>query len=184
MKTVTVLDKSFEIYIEEAEIQSKISEMAQRMNQDLKDQDVVFAGILNGSFMFASDLYKNIDLKSIITFIKVASYEGTSSTGKVRELIGLNESIEGKTVVVIEDIVDTGHTLEVIYEQLLSHKPKQIKIATLLFKPNAYQKQIPIDYACFEIPNDFILGYGLDYDGYARNLRDIYKIMNFESIWR
>ncbi|MBN2669503.1 MAG: hypoxanthine phosphoribosyltransferase [Bacteroidales bacterium] len=177
MKTVQVLDKSFSIYLSEEKILEQVKRVADEINRDLEGQDPIFMGILNGSFMFASDLYKDIVVDSQITFLKLASYEGTSSTGKIKRLIGINEDIKDKTVVVIEDIVDTGHTLENIIKQLNGYEPKSIKIVTLLFKPGAYQKDYPIDYTCFEIPNDFILGYGLDYDGYGRNLRDIYKIV-------
>ncbi len=177
MSTVQILDKSFSLYLSEEEILSKIKSLANQMNEDLKNEDVIFLGILNGSFMFASDLYKDINIDSHISFLKLASYDGTSSTGKIKRLIGINEDIKDKTVVVIEDIVDTGNTLESIIKQLRGYEPKDIKLATLLFKPEAYTKDFKIDYACFEIPNDFIVGYGLDYDGFGRNLRSIYKIV-------
>jgi hypoxanthine phosphoribosyltransferase len=177
MENIKVLDKEFSIYLPEAEILAKIKELADQLNKDLEGTDPIFMGILNGSFMFASDLYKDITVDSQITFLKLASYQGTSSTGNIKRLIGINEDIKDKTVIVIEDIVDTGNTLENIIKQLKGYEPKAIKIVTLLFKPEAYKKDFPIDYHCFSIPNDFILGYGLDYDGYARNLRDIYKIV-------
>ena len=158
---VKILDKEFEIFI----------------NSDKIHEAVIFLGILNGSFMFASDLYKQIEFNSQISFLKLASYEGTSSSGKVKRLIGINEDIKDKTVVIIEDIVDTGFTIETILRQLSGYEPKEIKIATFLFKPNAYKTNIPLDYVGIEIPNDFILGYGLDYDGFGRNLAHIYKII-------
>ncbi|MDD2563959.1 MAG: hypoxanthine phosphoribosyltransferase [Salinivirgaceae bacterium] len=176
MKTVKVLDKSFKLYIPHDKIQEHIARVANQINTDLKGKDIIFMGILNGSFMFASDLMKLIDLPSQITFLKLASYQGTNSTGSVKRLIGLNEDISGKTVVVIEDIVDTGITLEQIQKQLIGYEPAAIKYATLLFKPNAYKGKIDIDYVGIEIPNDFILGYGLDYNGYGRNLADLYVI--------
>ena len=176
MKTVKVLDKNFKLYIPHDKIQEHIAKVAAQINNDLKGKDVIFMGILNGSFMFASDLMKLINLPSQITFLKLASYQGTRSTGSVKRLIGLNEDISGKTVVVIEDIVDTGITLEQIQKQLLGYEPAEIKYATLLFKPNAYQGKILIDYVGIEIPNDFILGYGLDYDGFGRNLADLYVL--------
>lgn len=126
--------------------------------------------------MFVSDLYKNITIPSQISFLKLASYQGTSSSGNVKRLIGINENIENKTVVIMEDIIDTGNTLENIIKQLKGYEPADIKVATLLFKPEAYTKDIAIDYIGLEIPNDFIVGYGLDYDGFGRNLRDIYTI--------
>ncbi len=177
MNTVQILDKKFKTYLTEKEILGRIKDLAEKINEDLKGKDVIFLGILNGSFMFASDLYKDITIDSQITFLKLASYSGTSSSGKIKRLIGINEDIKDKTVVVIEDIVDTGNTLDSIFKQLNGYEPKEIKLATLLFKPDAYVKDFSIDYACFEIPNDFIVGYGLDYDGYGRNLRDIYKIV-------
>ncbi len=177
MKQVKILDKTFSTYLTEAEILTKVKAVAQALNKDLEGKDPIFMGILNGSFMFASDLYKDITLDSQITFLKLASYQGTTTSGNIKRLIGINEDIKDKTVVVIEDIVDTGNTLESILKQLNGYEPKEIKIVTLLYKPEAYTKDFPIDYHCFSIPNDFILGYGLDYNGYGRNLRDIYKIV-------
>ncbi len=177
MENVKVLDKEFSIYLPEEKILSQIKKVADQINKDLEGEEPIFMGILNGSFMFASDLYKDITLDSQITFLKLASYQGTSSTGKIKRLIGINEDIKDKTVIIIEDIVDTGNTLDSIIKQLRGYEPKEIKLVTLLFKPEAYTKDFPIDYKCFDIPNDFILGYGLDYDGYGRNLRNIYKII-------
>jgi len=174
---VKILDKKFEIFIDSDKISKAVKKVADKMNEDLVGKDVIFLGILNGSFMFASDLYKQIKFDSQISFLKLASYQGTSSSGSVKRLIGINEDIKDKTVVVIEDIVDTGYTIETIMKQLSGYEPKEIKIATFLFKPNAYKTNIPLDYVGIEIPNDFILGYGLDYDGYGRNLAHIYKII-------
>ncbi len=178
MKEIEILDKKFRVSIPAEDIQKRVKELAEKINNDLQGQDVVFIVILNGAFMFASDLYKHTTLTSKISFLKLASYEGTISTGKVKQLIGLNESLDGKTVVILEDIVDTGHTLDSIQKQLGGFEPKEIKIASLLFKPDAFQYNYKIDYIGFEIPNDFILGYGLDYDGYGRNLDSIYTIIN------
>ncbi|MFN8257823.1 MAG: hypoxanthine phosphoribosyltransferase [Bacteroidales bacterium] len=175
---ITVLDKSFEPYILSDKIQETIRKMAQQMNAELTGKDVIFLGILNGSFMFASDLYKLISVPSQISFLKLASYQGTSSSGNVKRLIGINEDILNKTVIVLEDIVDTGITMENIIKQLIGYEPAEIKIATLLFKPDALQANLKLDYVGFEIPNDFIIGFGLDYNGYGRNLSDIYKIAN------
>ena len=177
MQRVKILDKEFEISINADEIQKAIDKIAGKINTDLKDKDVIFLGILNGSFMFASDLFKRINIDCQITFVKVASYQGTMSTGNVKRLIGINEDIKDKTVVIIEDIVDTGHTLDNIIRQLIGYEPKEIKIATFLFKPDAYTKDIPLDYVGFDIPNDFIVGYGLDYDGYGRNLENLYTLI-------
>ena len=176
-KKITVLDKDFEIFIEAEKIQKAVKDLATKMNNDLEGKDVIFLGILNGSFMFASDLYKLINVPSQISFLKLASYQGTSSSGNVKRLIGINEDFFGKTVVVLEDIVDTGITIENIIKQLKGYEPAEIKLATLLFKPEAMQTDVELDYVGLEIPNDFIIGYGLDYDGFGRNLADIYKIV-------
>lgn len=178
MENINILDKEFKPYISAAEIQTKISVIASKLNKKLAAKDPLFMGILNGSFMFASDLYKQITVPSQITFLKLASYQGTGSTGKVKRLIGINEDIKNKTVVIIEDIVDTGITIENIIKQLNGYEPKEIIIVTLMFKPKSYIKDINIDYYAFDIPNDFIVGYGLDYDGYGRNLADIYVVNN------
>ncbi|PKP08242.1 MAG: hypoxanthine phosphoribosyltransferase [Bacteroidetes bacterium HGW-Bacteroidetes-4] len=177
MKEIQVLDKKFKVSIPSNEIEQAIKKMAQQISEDLAGKNVLFLGILNGCFMFAGDLFKSIDLECQITFLKLASYQGTSSSGNVKRLIGINEDMEGKTVVILEDIIDTGNTLESIIKQLKGYEPAEIKIATLLFKPEAYQGDISVDYVGFEIPNSFIIGYGLDYDGYGRNLSDIYTIV-------
>ncbi len=176
-KKIRVLDKEFEISIAHEQIQEAIEQVAEKINNDLSEKDVIFLGILNGAFMFASDLYKNLTFNSQISFLKVASYSGTSSSGNVKRLIGINEDLKNKTVVVIEDIIDSGYTIDHILKQLKGYEPAEIKIATFLFKPDAYQTNIPIDYVGMEIPNDFIIGYGLDYNGYGRNLKHIYKII-------
>jgi hypoxanthine phosphoribosyltransferase len=177
MKRIKLLDKEFELSISEEEIQKRITAMAERMNKELKGEDVLFMGILNGAFMFASDLFKKIDIQARITFVKLASYEGTVSTGNVKRLIGVNEDLAGKTVVVLEDIIDTGLTMDNIFRQLKGYDPKEVKVATMLFKPDAFQKDYTIDYIGMEIPNDFIVGYGLDYDGYGRNIKEIYTLV-------
>ncbi|MCU0459714.1 MAG: hypoxanthine phosphoribosyltransferase [Bacteroidales bacterium] len=148
MNEIKLLDREFSVYLTEDEIQGRVTALAEKINEDLKGEDVLFFGILNGVF----------------------------STGKIKELIGWNEDITGKTVVVIEDIVDTGATLERVIGELKLRKAAEVKICTLLFKPEAYTKDIPIDYIGFEIPNNFVVGYGLDYDGYGRNLKAIYKL--------
>ncbi|NOZ46141.1 MAG: hypoxanthine phosphoribosyltransferase [Chlorobi bacterium] len=176
MNKVKVLDKEFVVSITKDKIQDAVRKMADKMNADLKGKDIIFMGILNGSFMFAADLFRQIKLDCRITFLKLASYQGTTSSGNVKRLIGLHEDIKGKTVIVLEDIVDTGITLDNIKKQLIGYEPEEIKIATFLFKPDAYQKDIPIDYVGIEIPNDFIIGYGLDYDGFGRNLEEIYTL--------
>ncbi|MCK5171178.1 MAG: hypoxanthine phosphoribosyltransferase, partial [Bacteroidales bacterium] len=144
-----------------------------------KDKNVpLFISILNGSFMFTADLFKHIDFTCEVTFLKLTSYRGTSSTGSVRQLIGVNESIAERDVIILEDIVDTGITIEQILGQLKSFEPASVKVASLLFKPEAYQKDFGIDYIGMEIPNDFIVGYGLDYDRLGRNFPDIYTLIS------
>ncbi|MDA3911202.1 MAG: hypoxanthine phosphoribosyltransferase [Bacteroidales bacterium] len=178
MDKVKILDKSFGIFIEEKTIKDRIAELGKEISADFKGETPVFLGILNGSFMFASDLLQNISIDCKISFLKLASYQGTTSTGSVRQLIGLNEELKGKPVIILEDIVDTGITIEHIIRQLQAYEPSEIRIASLLLKPEAYQKEEKIDYVGFEIPNKFIIGYGLDYDGLARNLKHIYQLID------
>ncbi len=174
MKEVQVLDKVFRELISEEDIDKRVAEIAEKINKDYYGREVVFLGILNGAFLFAAELFKKINLKARISFVKLASYEGTSSTGTVRELIGWNEDIKGAAIIIIEDIVDTGNTLERIIGELSIRKAGEVKVATLLLKPDAYKKDIPVDYVGFNIPNDFVIGYGLDYSGYGRNLPALY----------
>jgi hypoxanthine phosphoribosyltransferase len=176
MDIITVKDKSFKPYISTEELQSSVEKVAAQINNDYKGSTPLFLGVLNGSFMFFGDLLKSIDLECTVSFVKLASYEGTTTTGVVNELIGLNEDISGRDIILIEDIVDTGNTLVKLYQILEEKKPKSIKIATLLYKPEAYTKSHNIDYVGNEIPNAFVLGYGLDYDGLGRNLSSIYVL--------
>lgn len=176
MKKIQLLDKTFSLSIPASEIKRALWKMAENINQDLKDKNPLMVCILNGSFMFSADLLKLIDIPCQITFVKLASYEGMGSTGKVKELIGFNEDIKDRTIVLLEDIVDTGVTLENCIHQLANMGTKEVKVASLLFKPEAYKKSHKIDYVGLEIPNEFIVGYGLDYDGYGRNLPDIYTL--------
>lgn len=180
MSSVVIHGHTFKIKISSSEILNAVGELAEQINKDLDGKRPLFLSVLNGSFMFASDLMKKVNIECEISFVKVASYEGTSSTGKVKQLIGLNEDIKGRTVVIIEDIVDTGNTIENVWEQLKALGVTEIKIATLLFKPDAYTKTVPIEYAAIVIPNDFIVGYGLDYKGLGRNLEDIY-VLDYEN---
>ncbi len=176
--TIQVKDKKFEIFISSEAIDAAVTKIADSMNKELQDKDPLFLIILNGAFMFAADLLKKITVDCSLSFVKLASYSGTKSTNVVKELIGLNEKIEGRSVIVIEDIIDTGQTLEVLLELLKKYNAASVQIATLLFKPEAFKGNYKIDYVGMDIPNDFIIGYGLDYDGYARNLPDIYKIVS------
>ncbi|MBN2747612.1 MAG: hypoxanthine phosphoribosyltransferase [Bacteroidales bacterium] len=174
---IKVIDKEFSIFITNKEIDASIEKMAQQINQDYKGKKPIFLVILNGAFMFAADLFKKLTIDCEISFVKLSSYHGTTTTGRVKSLIGLNESIAGRHIIVVEDIIDSGITMEHLLEELNSKYPTDIRIATLLFKPKAFQKDFAIEYIGIEIPNDFIVGYGLDYDGFARNLPDIYKLV-------
>ncbi len=169
-------DKTFEPFISSEEIDFAIANMAKQMDDDFFDEVPVFVGILNGSFMVMADLMKHYRGMCEVSFVKVASYEGTQTTNEVKQLIGINENLEGKTVVIVEDIVDTGNTIEELKAIFKEKKVKHLKIATLFFKPEAYKKDIKIDYVGIRIPNKFIVGYGLDYDGLGRNLPDVYQL--------
>lgn len=177
MNTVTVRDKNFSISIPEAEILKEIDRLAARLNHDLEGKNPLFLCVLNGSFMFAADLFRRITIPAEISFVKLASYEGTASTGVIKEVIGLSENIAGRTVVVVEDIVDTGCTMQKLLENLGTRSPEAIHVCTLLLKPEKLKVPLNVEYVALEIPNDFIVGYGLDYDGYGRNLRDIYTVV-------
>jgi hypoxanthine phosphoribosyltransferase len=178
MKEIRILDKKFKELLTEKDIQKRIEELAGQLNRDLGGKDVVFLGILNGAFLFAADLFRRIDFPARISFVKLASYEGTSSSGSIKELIGWNEDIKNKTIVIVEDIVDTGNTLERIVGELVIRKAAEVRIAAMLFKPAAYTKDIPLDYIGFEIPNDFVVGYGLDFNGFGRNLPSVYTLIH------
>ena len=177
MNNIKVKDKEFAIFIESEKILASVDIVAQRINVDYKDKNPLFLVVLNGAFMFASDLFKKLTIDCEISFVKLSSYSGTTSTEQVKHLIGINENLKGRNIVVVEDIVDTGITIEHMMEELKKLDAADIKIATLLMKPDKYKKDYTIDYVAIEIPNDFIVGYGLDYDGFARNLPDIYKIV-------
>jgi hypoxanthine phosphoribosyltransferase len=149
--------------------------VAQMINADYKELQPLFICVLNGAFMFASDLIKHLRFFPEITFVKFASYDGMASSGNIRQLIGLNEELEGRDIVIVEDIIDSGLTMNHIIKEIKSRNPKSLKIATLLFKPDSFKADFTIDYICFHIPNKFVVGYGMDYDGYGRNLPDIYE---------
>lgn len=176
MQRVTLKDKTFVPYITSDKIQESVRQMAKKINTDLAQDMPLFLVVLNGSFMFAADLLKEVTIPCELSFIKLASYHGTSSTGTVTEMIGLTEEIKGRTVIVVEDIVDTGVTIEKLVALLNKKEVKQIKIASFLLKPDAYTKAIKVDYVGMEIPNDFVVGYGLDYDGLGRNMKDIFVL--------
>jgi hypoxanthine phosphoribosyltransferase len=176
MQTVTLHDKTFDLFIPAQTIQESIAAVAKEINSDYAQKNPLFIAILNGAFLFVADLFRLIEGQAEISFLKMASYEGTSSTGKINELIGLNEDIAGRHVIIVEDIVDTGMTLEKIMLDLQQKNPASLAVATLLFKPAAYQKTIPVNYVGIKVANDFLVGYGLDYDGLGRNLKEIYKL--------
>ena len=178
MDKIKLYDKEFILSITPEQIQEAVSGIAERINHDLAGENPIFLSILNGSFMFTSDLLKKIQMNCQVSFMKLSSYKGESTTGIVNELIGINENITGRSIVIIEDIVDTGTTLESIIRELKTMGPGQIKVATLLFKPEAFTGNITIDYVGLEIPNDFIVGYGLDYNELGRNYEGIYKIIS------
>lgn len=177
MNVVQLHDKKFSEFIPFSKIDKAIEACAQKINAEYAGKNPLFVAVLNGSFMFASDLLKKITVACEISFVKLASYHGISSSGSVTELIGFTENVEGRHVIILEDIVDTGLTLEKVMA-IFSHKNcSSVKIATLLLKPEAFKKNYKVDYVCIEIPNEFIVGYGLDYDGQGRNLKDIYKVI-------
>ncbi|MCL1867500.1 MAG: hypoxanthine phosphoribosyltransferase [Paludibacter sp.] len=177
MEKITIKDKKFRLSISENDVLQAVRNVAEKMNEDLKNDNPLFICVLNGAFMFAADLMKHVNFPCEITFIKLSSYEGLYSTGAVKEIIGLNESVVGRNVVIIEDIVDTGITMERILESLSSKGVRSVKIATFLQKPDALTRDITVDYVGIKIPNEFIVGYGLDYDGYGRNLKAIYTVV-------
>lgn len=177
MDIVKIKDKTFKISIPEEEILKHVKEVADRINHDMADKNPLFLAVLNGSFMFAADLMKMITIPCEISFVKLASYQGVTSTGSVKEVIGINEDLSGRTVVIIEDIVDTGLTMKRMIESLGTRNPESVHICTLLLKPEKLQEQLDVEYVAMKIPNDFIVGYGLDYDQQGRNLRNIYTVV-------
>lgn len=177
MEPITVKDLRFSISIPAEEIKKRIAELAAQISSDLKGRNPLFLAVLNGSFMFAADLMRGITTPCEISFVRLSSYTGTESTGTVHELIGLNEDLTGRTVVIIEDIVDSGLTMRELLSMLKTKNPADVRIASLLVKPGNLKVKLDIPYCCFHIPNDFIVGYGLDYDGYGRNLPDIYTLV-------
>ncbi len=179
-KLVRLGDRSFRLYKSENEILSFVKNIAHQINADYIGKRPLIVPVLNGSFMFAADLLKELKLDCELSFVKVVSYHGTNSNGQAATLIGLNQNIEGRHVILVEDIVDTGHTLSKILPTLLQQHPASLKVASLLFKPLALKTQVKVDYVGQEIPNDFIVGYGLDYNGLGRNLRDIYQLIDEE----
>jgi hypoxanthine phosphoribosyltransferase len=175
---ITIQDKVFKPYLNAVKIQARVAQLAEQITSDYHGCNPVFLGILNGAFMFCADLMKGIRIPAEMSFVKLASYSGTHSTGKVLDLIGLDTNLAGKRVIIVEDIVDSGTTLAAFLPVLNAYRPQDIAICSLLVKPAAMKHQLEIHYCGFEIPNDFIVGYGLDYNGFGRNLKDIYVIVS------
>lgn len=176
MPPIKLHDKTFDTYLSEETVQQKVREIAEKINRDYKDKKPLFIAILNGSFMFAADLFKHLTIEAEICFIKLASYKGMKSTGNIITAIGLDQDLYDREVVIVEDIVDTGKTLNEFLPKLIHQQPRSLKIAALLHKPEATQFPLTIDYTGFSIPNKFVVGYGLDYDGLGRNLKEIYQL--------
>ena len=176
MNNVTIKGKTFKPSITEEEILKSVKKVAERINRDMAGKNPLFLAVLNGSFIFAADLMREITIPCQVSFVKLASYEGTTSTGKVTEVIGINEDLSGRTIIIVEDIVDTGQTLKRMIETLGTRNPESVHICTLLVKPEKLTVDLNIEYAAMEIPNDFIVGYGLDYNEQGRNLPDIWVV--------
>lgn len=177
MSRVTIKDKTFETSIPEAEILKRVKVVAERLNHDFAGKNPLFLAVLNGAFVFAADLMREVTIPCEISFVKLASYQGTTSTGKVTEVLGVNEDMSGRHIVIIEDIVDTGLTMKRMIESLGTRHPASVDVCALLLKPEKLQVELDIKYVAMEIPNDFIVGYGLDYDQQGRNLRDIFTLI-------
>jgi adenylate kinase len=181
MKTIQLHDLKFELFISKEELANIVKTLVYQVSHDLEEGDVpIFIGILNGSFLYVADFVRQFEGPCEVSFVKLHSYQGTSSTETVNELIGINEDLTNRTVVILEDIVDTGNTLHKIYDIFRDKNVKQLKIATLFFKPTVYRKELPIDYIGKNIEDKFIVGYGLDYNGLGRNLPAIYQLKTAE----
>lgn len=176
MQAIRIQDKDFILYLSQTEIESAVKKIAGTLNRDYKNETPLFIAILNGSFMFAAELFKSINIPCEICFIKVASYEGIASTGYLNTFIGLEKNITGRHVIILEDIIDTGKTLNQLLPQLYDQQPASLKIAALLHKPEASMHEIKLDYNCFKISNRFVIGFGLDYNGFGRNLPALYQL--------
>ena len=177
MSRVKIKDKTFETSISETEIKQRIREVAARINKDMAGKNPLFLSVLNGAFIFTADLLREITVPCEVSFVKLASYQGITSTGKVHEVIGINEDLTGRSVVIVEDIVDTGRTMKQMIESLGTRNLGSVDICTLFVKPDKLEEPLDIKYSCFSIPNEFIVGYGLDYDQQGRNLKDIYTLV-------
>lgn len=177
MNTIEIKDKRFSISISSEEIQKEVARVASEINRDFAGKNPLFLSVLNGAFMFTADLMKQITIPCEVSFVKLASYQGITTTGVIKEVFGINEDISDRIIVIIEDIVDTGFTMQRLLESLGTRGPREIHIASLLLKPDKLQVDLDVEYVAMRIPNDFIVGYGLDYDGFGRNYPDIYTIV-------
>jgi hypoxanthine phosphoribosyltransferase len=181
MDTIQIKEKRFRISISEEEIKRRVKAVAAQISKDMEGKKPLFLGVLNGAFIFAADLMREMTIPCEISFVKLASYQGTTSTGKVQEVIGINEDLTGRTVVIVEDIVESGQTMKRMIEQLGTRNPASVHICALFFKPDKLKEDLNLDYVAFRIPDDFIVGYGLDYDQEGRGLKDIYTIVKSEK---
>ena len=177
MNSVKINGRSFRVSITETEIKNRIKSLAAEISADMEGKNPLFLAVLNGSFIFAADLMREMTIPCEISFVKLASYQGTTSTGKIKEVIGINEDLTGRTVVIVEDIVESGQTMKRMIESLGTRNPASVQICTLFFKPDKLQEELTLDYVAFRIPDDFIVGYGLDYDQAGRGLKDVYSII-------
>ena len=177
MSRITIKDKTFETSIPAVEIHQRVKALAAQMSRELAGKNPLFLAVLNGSFVFAADLMREMTIPCEISFVKLASYQGTTSTGKIKEVIGINEDLAGRTIVIVEDIVETGTTMKRMIETLGTRNPASVHVCTLFFKPECLKAELTLDYVAFRIPNDFILGYGLDYDQQGRGLKDVYSLV-------
>ncbi len=177
MSRITIKDKTFETSMTEAVIKQRVKEVAQQISHDMEGRNPLFLAVLNGAFIFAADLMREMTIPCEISFVKLASYQGTTSTGTIHEVIGINENLSGRTVIIVEDIVESGLTIKRMMEQIGTRNPASVHICSLFFKPEKLKEDLKLDYVAFTIPNDFILGYGLDYDQQGRGLKDLYTLV-------
>ena len=177
MNRITVKDKTFEVSMTEAQIKARVKELAQKISRDMEGKNPLLLPVLNGAFIFAADLMREMTIPCEVSFVKLASYQGTTSTGTIHEVLGINEDLSGRHIIIVEDIVESGLTIKRMVEQLGTRGPASVSICTLFFKPERLKEDLHLDYVAFKIPNDFILGYGLDYDQQARGLKDLYTLV-------
>ena len=177
MNRITVKDKTFEVSMTEAQIKARVKELAQEISRDMEGKNPLLLAVLNGAFIFTADLMREMTIPCEVSFVKLASYQGTTSTGTIHEVLGINENLAGRHIIIVEDIVESGLTIKRMVEQLGTRGPASVSICTLFFKPERLKEDLHLDYVAFKIPNDFILGYGLDYDQQARGLKDLYTLV-------